>query len=348
MTILVAGGAGFIGSNFILQWAAKSSESVVLVDKLTYAGNLHSLDSLWSSGQVSFAHADIVDEHSMCDLLAQHRPRAVLNFAAESHVDRSILGAPEFVQTNVVGVYVLLRAALQYWRSLVDVDHSTFRFLQVSTDEVFGSLEPDAVPFSETSRFLPNSPYSSTKAAADHLVRAWHQTYGFPALSTHCSNNYGPYQYPEKLIPLIIVNALAGKSIPIYGDGNQIRDWLHVHDHCRALEDVLARGRVGDSYNIGGGVQKTNLEVVSFVCECLDSRFPRGDGKSYLEQIAFVKDRPGHDRRYAVDTQKIESELAWYPNERFESGVSATVDWYLRNSEWILSSKSASGRAGSS
>jgi dTDP-glucose 4,6-dehydratase len=332
--ILVTGGAGFIGANFVLDWLQASSEAVLNVDKLTYAGNLGTLKSLRNDPNHVFAQADICDRAAMDALLALHKPRAILHFAAESHVDRSIHTPAEFVQTNVVGTFTLLEAALAYWKSLTDADRAAFRFLHVSTDEVFGSLAPNDAPFSETTPYAPNSPYSATKAASDHLVRAYHHTYGLPVVTTHCSNNYGPYQFPEKLIPLVIANALGGKPLPVYGDGGNIRDWLYVADHCAAIREVLARGRLGETYNVGGWNEKTNLEVVHAVCGLLDRLKPKPAG-SYRDQIAFVADRPGHDRRYAIDARKLQRELGWKPAETFESGIEKTVQWYLDNQPWV-------------
>jgi len=340
MTILVTGGAGFIGGNFVLDWVAQSDEPIVNVDKLTYAGNLETLASVAGRPGYTFVKADIGDRALMASLLQEHRPRAVINFAAESHVDRSIEGPGEFIQTNVVGTFNLLEAARGYWTALAEVEKSTFRFLHVSTDEVYGSLGPDDAPFKETNPYEPNSPYSASKAASDHLVRAWHHTYGLPVLTTNCSNNYGPYHFPEKLIPLVILNALAGKPLPIYGDGQQVRDWLYVKDHCAAIRVVLEGGRLGDTYNVGGWNEKPNLDVVRTICAILDEMRPRADGNSYAQQIAFVKDRPGHDRRYAIDARKLERELGWKPAETFESGIRKTVAWYLDNAAWTANVQS--------
>jgi dTDP-glucose 4,6-dehydratase len=331
--ILVTGGAGFIGANFVLEWLGASSEAVLNVDKLTYAGNPSTLKPLQHNRNHVFVRADICDRAAIDALLARHKPRAIVHFAAESHVDRSIDGPAEFVQTNVVGTFTLLEAALAYWRSLTDAEQAAFRFLHVSTDEVFGSLGPDDAPFSEATPYAPNSPYSATKAGSDHLVRSYHHTYGLPTITTHCSNNYGPYQFPEKLIPLVITNAMAGKPLPVYGDGLNIRDWLYVGDHCAALREVLARGRTGETYNVGGWNEKTNLDVVRTVCDRLDRLKPKAKG-SYRDQIAFVKDRAGHDRRYAVDARKLEHELGWKPAETFETGIEKTVRWYLDNQAW--------------
>ena len=335
MSILVTGGAGFIGSNFVLDWLAASDEPVVNLDKLTYAGNLENLASLAANSSHVFVHGDIADTDLVTALLAEHRPRAVLNFAAESHVDRSILGPEDFVQTNVVGTFRLLEAVRAYWGGLEGERKSGFRFLHVSTDEVYGSLGQDDPAFTESSRYEPNSPYSASKAASDHLVRAYYHTYGLPVLTTNCSNNYGPYHFPEKLIPLVIHNALAGKPLPIYGDGQQIRDWLYVKDHCSAIRRVLDGGRPGETYNVGGWNEKANLDVVHVLCSILDDLRPRADGKSYREQITFVKDRPGHDRRYAIDATRLERELGWKPAETFETGIRKTVQWYLDNPAWV-------------
>ena len=335
MTLLVTGGAGFIGSNFVLDWLAHSDEPIVNLDKLTYAGNLQNLASLQGDARHTFVHGDIGDRELLGRLLAKHRPRAVLHFAAESHVDRSIHGPEDFIHTNVLGTFRLLEAARQYWQALAAPEKEAFRFLHVSTDEVYGSLDADAPAFTEQHRYEPNSPYSASKAASDHLVRAWHHTYGLPVLTTNCSNNYGPYHFPEKLIPLCIHHALAGQPLPIYGDGRQIRDWLYVQDHCSAIRRVLAAGRVGETYNIGGWNEKTNLEVVQTLCTILDELAPRADGQSYTQQITFVQDRPGHDRRYAIDASKLERELGWKPAETFASGIRKTVQWYLAHQDWV-------------
>ncbi len=335
MTILVTGGAGFIGANFVLDWLARSDETVVNLDKLTYAGNLENLASLATDARHHFVHGDIGDTALIERLLAEHQPRAVLNFAAESHVDRSIHGPADFIETNVVGTFRLLEAVRGWWQALDAERKVAFRFLHVSTDEVYGTLEPEDPAFSETTPYAPNSPYSASKAASDHLVRAWHHTYGLPVLTTNCSNNYGPFHFPEKLIPLVIHNALAGKPLPIYGDGRQIRDWLYVKDHCSAVRRVLEAGRIGETYNVGGCNEKTNLDVVHTLCAILDSEQPRPDGRSYAEQISFVKDRPGHDRRYAIDARKLQTELDWSPAETFESGIRKTVRWYLDNQAWV-------------
>ena len=335
MSILVTGGAGFIGANFVLDWFGRHDEIVINLDKLTYAGNLENLASLQGDRRHIFLRGDIGDGELVTILLNQHKPRAVINFAAESHVDRSIHGPGAFIQTNIVGTFHLLEAVQAYWNGLEGAAASNFRFLHVSTDEVYGSLAHDAPPFAETNRYEPNSPYSASKAASDHLVRAYHHTYGLPVLTTNCSNNYGPYQFPEKLIPLCLHNALAGLPLPVYGDGKQIRDWLYVGDHCAAIRKVLAGGRCGETYNIGGRSEKTNLEVVPILCSILDELQPRGDSQSYREQIVFVKDRPGHDRRYAIDTAKLANELGWIPAETFSSGIMKTVRWYLDHQDWV-------------
>jgi len=335
MTILITGGAGFIGSNFVLDWLKESNEPVVNLDKLTYAGNLENLSSLQGDKRHIFVHGDMGDQALVVQLLDTHKPRAVLNFAAESHVDRSIHGPGDFIQTNVVGTFRLLEAVRAYWNGLPDEQKSAFRFLHVSTDEVYGTLSKDDPPFAEDNRYEPNSPYSASKAASDHLVRAWHHTYGLPVLTTNCSNNYGPYHFPEKLIPLMIVNALAGKPLPVYGDGMQIRDWLYVKDHCSAIRRVLEAGRLGETYNIGGWNEKPNIEIVRRICDLLDELRPKADGTSYTAQITHVTDRPGHDRRYAIDARKIESELGWKPAETFETGIRKTVQWYLDNAQWV-------------
>jgi dTDP-glucose 4,6-dehydratase len=344
MTILVTGGAGFIGSNFVLDWLLASGEQVVNLDKLTYAGNLQNLASVASNPRHVFVQGDIGDASLVTGLLAKYQPRVVLNFAAESHVDRSILGPGEFIQTNIVGTFNLLEAVRAYWGGLEAAAKTGFRFLHVSTDEVYGSLSKSDAAFSETNRYEPNSPYSASKAASDHLVRAYHHTYGLPVLTTNCSNNYGPFHFPEKLIPLIIVNAQAGKALPVYGDGQQIRDWLFVKDHCSAIRRVLEAGVPGETYNIGGWNEKPNLEIVHTVCALLDELCPRADGKPYSEQITFVADRPGHDRRYAIDASKIERELGWKPAETFESGIRKTVQWYLANPEWVANVQSGGYR----
>lgn len=334
--ILVTGAAGFIGSNFVLDWLNACDEPVVNLDKLTYAGNLENLASLAGDERHIFVQGDIGDLARVSQLLTEYQPRAVINFAAESHVDRSILGPGDFIQTNVVGTFGLLEAVRAYWGALSENERASFRFLHVSTDEVYGSLEPSAPAFTETHRYEPNSPYSASKAASDHLVRAYHHTYGLPVLTTNCSNNYGPYHFPEKLIPLCIHNVLEGKPLPIYGDGQQIRDWLYVKDHCSAIRRVLEAGRLGEVYNVGGWNEKTNLDVVNTLCQILDEEQPRADGKSYAEQITFVTDRPGHDRRYAIDATKLERELGWKPAETFETGIRKTVRWYLDNQDWVV------------
>ena len=323
--ILVTGGAGFIGGNFVLDWLGGSDEGVVNVDKLTYAGNLQTLASLKDNPNHVFVQADIGDTTVIPELLAKYQPRAVVNFAAESHVDRSIHGPSDFIETNIVGTFNLLESVRAYWNNLPELQKSAFRFLHVSTDEVYGTLEANDPPFAETNRYEPNSPYSASKAASDHLVRAWHHTYGLPVVTTNCSNNYGPYHFPEKLIPLVILNARAGKPLPIYGDGQQIRDWLFVKDHCSAIRRVLEAGKLGETYNVGGWNEKANLDVVNTICALLDELSPRADGKSYTEQITFVTDRPGHDRRYAIDARKLERELGWKPAETFETGIRKTV-----------------------
>jgi dTDP-glucose 4,6-dehydratase len=333
--ILVTGGAGFIGANFVLDWVATQGEGVVNLDKLTYAGNLQNLASLAGSPKHVFVHGDIADFDLVSKLLREHKIRAVVNFAAESHVDRSIHGPEDFIQTNIVGTFRLLEAVRAYWGELDDSAKASFRFLHVSTDEVYGSLSDTDPPFSESNRYEPNSPYSASKAASDHLVRAYHHTYGLPVLTTNCSNNYGPYHFPEKLIPLVIHNALAGKPLPIYGDGRQIRDWLYVKDHCSAIRAVLAKGRVGEVYNVGGWNEKPNIDVVHTLCAMLDELSPRADGQPYKSQITYVKDRPGHDRRYAIDARKLERELGWKPAETFETGIRKTVAWYLANQDWV-------------
>lgn len=342
--ILVTGGAGFIGANFVLDWLAHHDEPVINVDKLTYAGNLENLASLQGDARHIFVQADIGDSAVIGQLLAQHQPRAVINFAAESHVDRSIHGPEDFIQTNVVGTFRLLEAVRAYWNGLEGEAKTCFRFLHVSTDEVYGTLSLTDPAFTEENNYEPNSPYSASKAASDHLVRAWHHTYGLPVLTTNCSNNYGPLHFPEKLIPLMIVNALAGKPLPIYGDGQQIRDWLYVRDHCSAIRRVLEAGKVGETYNVGGWNEKANIDIVKTVCALLDELRPRADGKSYAEQITFVTDRPGHDRRYAIDARKLERELGWKPAETFETGIRKTVQWYLDHPEWVANVQSGSYR----
>jgi len=359
MTLLVTGGAGFIGANFVLDWLAASNEAVINLDKLTYAGNPETLASLQGDARHQLVQGDIGDTALVSHLLAEHQPRAVVNFAAESHVDRSIHGPGDFIETNIVGTFRLLEAVRGYWLQLPQenmdrfvprddgadviasearqsmVTQQGFRFLHVSTDEVYGSLAKGDPAFTETHRYEPNSPYSASKAASDHLVRAWHHTFGLPVLTTNCSNNYGPYHFPEKLIPLMIVNALAGKPLPVYGDGMQVRDWLYVKDHCSAIRRVLEAGRLGEVYNVGGWNEKPNIEIVKTVCALLDELRPRADGKPYAEQISYVTDRPGHDRRYAIDARKLEAELGWKPAETFETGIRKTVEWYLANPDWV-------------
>ena len=342
--ILVTGGAGFIGANFVLDWLAQHDEPVVNLDKLTYAGNLETLASLQGDPRHVFVQGDIGDSALVSRLLAEHRPRAVLHFAAESHVDRSIHGAEDFIQTNILGTFRLLEAVRAHWSSLTGTDKGAFRFLHVSTDEVYGSLAPDAPAFTETHAYEPNSPYSASKAASDHLVRAWHHTHGLPVLTTNCSNNYGPFHFPEKLIPLMIVNALAGKPLPVYGDGMQVRDWLYVKDHCSAIRRVLEAGRLGETYNVGGWNEKPNIQIVHTVCALLDELKPRADGASYSTQITHVTDRPGHDRRYAIDARKLEAELGWKPAETFETGIRKTVQWYLDHPEWVANVQSGAYR----
>lgn len=332
--ILVTGGAGFIGGNFVLDWVAQG-EALINLDKLTYAGNLQTLASLKGNPLHVFAQGDIADKALVQGLLAQHQPRAIVHFAAESHVDRSIHGPGEFVQTNIVGTYNLLECAREYWSGLATDAKQAFRFVHVSTDEVYGSLGPSDAAFTERHPYEPNSPYSASKAASDHLVRAWHHTYGLPVITTNCSNNYGPFHFPEKLIPLMIVNALAGKPLPVYGDGLQVRDWLYVKDHCGAIRRVLQAGRPGETYNVGGWNEKPNIDIVKTVCALLDELRPKVDGSSYAQQITYVIDRPGHDRRYAIDARKIEHELGWRPAETFESGIRKTVQWYLDHPDWV-------------
>ncbi len=343
MTIIVTGGAGFIGSNFVLDWLAGSDERVVTLDALTYAGNLENLASLQGDARHVFVKGDIGDRILVDRLLAEHRPRALVHFAAESHVDRSIHGPGAFIKTNVEGTFTLLEAARAHWGALAGNEKAAFRFLHVSTDEVYGSLGPGDPAFTEQHPFEPNSPYSASKAASDHLVRAWHHTYGLPVLTTNCSNNYGPYHFPEKLIPLMIVNALAGKPLPVYGDGMQVRDWLYVKDHCSAIRAVLAGGRLGETYNVGGWNEKPNIEIVKTVCALLDELRPAAEGP-YARLITYVKDRPGHDRRYAIDARKIERELGWRPAETFETGIRKTVQWYLEHADWVARVQSGSYR----
>jgi len=343
-SILVTGGAGFIGANFVLDWLAQSDATVINLDCLTYAGNMENLASLQSDTRHIFVKGSITDSALIAALLAEHQPCAIINFAAESHVDRSIHAPEDFIQTNIVGSFRLLEAVRTYWNGLPEADKTAFRFLHVSTDEVYGSLKKDDPAFREDNRYEPNSPYSASKAASDHLVRAYHHTYGLPVLTTNCSNNYGPYQFPEKLIPLMIANALAGKPLPVYGDGQQIRDWLYVSDHCSGIRRVLADGRVGETYNIGGWNEMANLDIVHTVCALLDEACPRDDGKKYNEQITFVTDRPGHDRRYAIDASKIERELGWKPAETFATGIRKTIHWYLDNADWIANVQSGAYR----
>jgi dTDP-glucose 4,6-dehydratase len=332
--VIVTGGAGFIGSNFILQWLRSEPSPVINLDKLTYAGNLGNLEGIATDPRYSFVHGDIGDRSLVADLLQRYQPRAILHFAAESHVDRSIHAPDDFVRTNVNGTFTMLEEARAYWSSLPEDQKSQFRFLQVSTDEVYGSLGPEDAAFRETTPYAPNSPYSATKAASDHLVRAYYHTYGLPVVTTNCSNNYGPYQFPEKLIPLVILNALSGKSIPVYGDGRNVRDWLFVADHCAAIRSVLARGRAGETYNIGGKNEKQNIEIVRIICSILDELRPEPPFVPRDQLISYVADRPGHDRRYAIDASKIERELGWRPKETFETGIRKTIDWYLANGAW--------------
>jgi len=335
MTILVTGAAGFIGSNFVLDWFNESNEDIVSLDLLTYAGNLENLSSLNQNPHHHFVHGDIGDSDLVLELLNEHHIRAVIHFAAESHVDRSIHGPRDFLETNIVGTYHLLESSRAYWNNLDETAKKAFRFLHVSTDEVYGSLNEKAPAFTEKHPFQPNSPYSASKAASDHLVRAWFHTYGLPVLTSNCSNNYGPYHFPEKLIPLCIFNALSGKPLPIYGDGKQIRDWLYVKDHCSAIHKVLNKGKIGETYNIGGWNEKTNLEVVETLCRILDELKPKADGSKYENQITYIKDRPGHDIRCAIDASKLERLLGWKPKETFETGLRKTVLWYLENEIWI-------------
>jgi dTDP-glucose 4,6-dehydratase len=333
--ILITGGAGFIGSNLVHYWIDTTEDVAINVDALTYAGNLQNLAAVMGHPRHIFRRADIGDPEAIAQILARHRPKAVINLAAESHVDRSIHDPEAFITTNVVGTQRLLKAVCSYWSALPGRERDEFRFLHVSTDEVYGSLDATDAPFRETTPYAPNSPYAASKAASDHLVRAWHHTYGLPVLTTNCSNNYGPFQFPEKLIPLVIRRALAGEPLPVYGDGQNVRDWLYVVDHCAALRCVLERGRPGETYNIGASNERTNLEVLHRLCDLLDEGKPRRDGRSYREQITFVKDRPGHDRRYGIDAGKIESELGWKPVETFESGLAKTIRWYLDNQDWV-------------
>ena len=342
--ILVTGGAGYVGSNFVLDWLVADGEPVVNLDKLTYAGNLENLRSLEGNARHLFVRGDIGDQALVGELLALHRPRAVVNFAAESHVDRSIHSPGDFIETNVVGTFRLLEAVRGYFDGLRGAAQERFRFLHVSTDEVYGSLSATDPAFTEDNKYEPNSPYSASKAASDHLVRAYHHTYGLPVITTNCSNNYGPYQFPEKLIPLMIVNALAGKPLPVYGDGMQVRDWLYVKDHCSAIRRVLEAGRLGETYNVGGWNEKPNIEIVRTICRLLDELRPKAGGGSYAQQVTFVKDRPGHDRRYAIDAGKIERELGWKPAETFETGIRKTVRWYLDHTDWVQRVQSGSYR----
>lgn len=333
--LLITGGAGFIGSNFVLDWFDSSNEPIINLDLLTYAGNLENLSSIGDDVRHIFVNGDIGDQDLVTKLLYQYQPRAVVNFAAESHVDRSIHGPQDFIKTNVVGTFHLLESVRAFWGGLSAESRTNFRFLHVSTDEVYGSLTRDDPAFTEHNKYQPNSPYSASKAASDHLVRAYHHTYGLPVLTTNCSNNYGPYHFPEKLIPLMIVNALAGKPLPVYGDGQQVRDWLYVKDHCSAIRRVLEAGKIGEVYNVGGWNEMPNIQIVERICCLLDDLQPRDDGKSYREQITYVADRPGHDRRYAIDATKIEHELGWRPQETFETGIRKTVAWYLDNQGWV-------------
>lgn len=344
MSLLVTGGAGFIGANFILDWMRESDEPVVNLDKLTYAGNLHNLESVAQDRRLIFYKGDIGDTILVKEILNRHKPRAIVNFAAESHVDRSIQEPETFIETNVLSTFRLLDASLGFWKALGEDEQKSFRFCHVSTDEVYGSLGANDSAFREQSQYQPNSPYSASKAASDHLVRAYHHTYGLPVLTTNCSNNYGPFQFPEKLIPLMIHRALTGGKMPVYGDGKNIRDWLYVTDHCAAIREVVARGRPGETYNIGGRNEKTNLDVVHTLCNILDHDFPKKDGGSYREQIVYVTDRPGHDRRYAIDATKIYNELGWRPKETFETGIALTIQWYVDNHEWMTNVTSGAYR----
>jgi dTDP-glucose 4,6-dehydratase len=342
--ILVTGGAGFIGSNFILQWVASERSRVINLDKLTYAGNLHNLLSVENHPNYAFEHGDILDRDFLRQLLRREQPKAIVHFAAESHVDRSIHGPDAFIQTNINGTFHLLEEFRAYWSALPEGDRSKFRYLHVSTDEVYGSLGADDPAFTEATAYAPNSPYSASKAASDHLVRAYHHTYQLPVLTTNCSNNYGPFQFPEKLIPLMILNACAGKPLPVYGDGKNVRDWLFVEDHCRAIRTVLAKGEVGETYNVGGGIEKTNLDIIDEICRLLDELRPNDPVMPHRKLVTFVKDRPGHDRRYAMDTRKIERELDWHPVETFASGIRKTVLWYLEHTDWTANVTSGSYR----
>lgn len=345
MTIMVTGGAGFIGSNFVIEWLSKHNELLINVDKLTYAGNLQNLEVLGGDSNHIFSQEDISNTQAINQLLKSHKPRFILNFAAESHVDRSIHSPEKFIQTNIIGTFRLLESIRSYWNDMSSKDKNNFRFLHISTDEVYGSLESSAPPFTETHRYNPNSPYSASKAASDHLVRAYYKTYSIPVLTTNCSNNYGPYQFPEKLIPLTIYNALTGKDIPIYGDGQQIRDWLYVGDHCSAIRRVLEKGEVGEIYNIGGLNEKTNLEIVNIICEILDELLPAADGGSYKSQIIYVTDRLGHDKRYAIDASKIAKKLHWQPSETLETGMQKTIEWYLSHQDWVTNVTNGDYRA---
>ena len=341
---MVTGGAGFIGSNFILHWLKAETTPIINLDGLTYAGNLRNLEPIENDPRYCFVRADIVDRDAVRQVFADHRPCAIVHFAAESHVDRSIRGPDDFVRTNVNGTFSLLEEARAYWTGLSEPEKNRFRFLHISTDEVYGSLKPSDPAFCETSRYHPNSPYSASKAASDHLVRAYHHTYGLPVLTTNCSNNYGPFQFPEKLIPLMILNARSGEPLPVYGDGKNVRDWLYVGDHCEAVRTVLARGTPGETYNIGGRNEKTNIEVVETICSVLDELCPADPVVPHRQLITYVKDRPGHDRRYAIDASKIERELGWKPRETFETGLRKTIDWYRTNTEWVQEVTSGSYR----
>jgi len=334
-TILVTGGAGFIGSNFVLQWMEQETDALVNLDKLTYAGNPRNVEAVFSNPRYLFVQGEICDRELVAGLLTRHRPRAIVHFAAESHVDRSIHGPDDFIRTNVNGTFCLLEQARAYWSSQAENDRGRFRFLQISTDEVYGSLNPEDPAFCETTPYAPNSPYSASKASADHLVRAYHHTYGLPTLTTNCSNNYGPYQFPEKLIPLMILNARHGKPLPVYGDGQNVRDWLYVEDHCEAIRMVLAKGKVGQTYNVGGWSERRNIEIVKTICSILDQLCPNDPVLPHEKLISYVKDRPGHDRRYAIDARKIKQELNWKPRETFETGIRKTIAWYLTHDEWI-------------
>jgi dTDP-glucose 4,6-dehydratase len=344
MAILVTGGAGFIGSNFVNDWLIQSNEPIINLDKLTYAGNLENLSNLNKNKFHFFVHGCIGDSALVTSLLREHKPRAIINFAAESHVDRSIDSPNAFIETNIVSTFNFLENSLNYWRALEKNNKQEFKFVHISTDEVYGSLLENEPAFTERNPYMPNSPYSASKAASDHLVRAYHHTFGLPTITTNCSNNYGPYQFPEKLIPLVIVNALNNQKLPIYGDGEQIRDWLYVKDHCSAIIKVLNQGKIGDVYNIGGNSEKTNISIVQTICDLLDDLVPRPDGKLYSDLIEFVQDRPGHDRRYAINASKISDDLGWKPKETFDTGIKKTVEWYLQNQNWIESVKSGAYR----